>query len=236
MAILYMFHNLFPSAEYSGITEGQRNARVFLLGMFIYTLIYIMLKNCELNGTISEFIYPTYKVAFYTMLIADFCVMAWTYKNYFGRSVLNEVGELISDDSKSKYDYDYKKHKYIRKNENKQNENQQNENRQNDDSHDLEKVMVKINPKNDDENKVKEKETEKTTDRKLSDTKKTPSQEKTTKSHTKTTTTSSSDKSTESTQSKKTPSQEKTTESTKSKKSVKTTESKKSNKSAITLD
>jgi hypothetical protein len=216
MAILYLLHNLFPSAEYSEITEGQRNSRIFLMGMFIYTLIYIMLKNCELNGTISEFIYPTYKVGFYIMFIADVAVMAWTYKNYFGRSVVHEVNEIVSDKTKSNFDYDEKRHKYIQKEQS---------NNQKDESGKLEKVLVKINPKNDvdeiKDNKVEE--TEKTTDRKLSDTKKTPSPEKTSKSS----------ESSESSKSSKSSESSKSSTTNKTKSSIVSSNAK---KSAITLE
>lgn len=112
MAIFYILHNIIPHAESSKITDGQRNARLFLIGIFIYVVLYIVLKNLELNGTISEFMYPTYKIGLIVMFVADISVMAWIYKNYFGRSVTSEVHEILNNDKK--FDYDDKNHTFVK--------------------------------------------------------------------------------------------------------------------------
>jgi len=106
------------SGKESNITDGARNARLFLMGMFIYVMIYIYLKNIQLSGTIQEQFYDSIKVGLYILFIADICVMGYIYKNHYGRSITNEVGEVIHDKQSTEFDYDETKHKYIKKTKN----------------------------------------------------------------------------------------------------------------------
>jgi hypothetical protein len=49
---------------------------------------------------------------FFAMLFADCAVMACIYKDHFGRSILNEVKNVVED--KAAWDYDKTNHKYIK--------------------------------------------------------------------------------------------------------------------------
>jgi len=117
MAIFYLLHNLIPFGSKYGITNGQRNCRVFLIGVFIYVLIYIYLKNMEINGHIHEEWYESIKVGLYVLIIADISVMAFIYKDYYGRSIINEVNETVTQKhySDKLYEYDYEKHVFCPK-------------------------------------------------------------------------------------------------------------------------
>lgn len=117
MAIFYLLHNIIPiGSKESGVTDGQRNCKLFLLGVFIYVMIYIYMKNIQLAGSIHEEWYESLKVGFYVLIIADISVMSFIYKDYYGRSILHEVDETINHKLKDDRDYEYDEteHKYKR--------------------------------------------------------------------------------------------------------------------------
>ena len=116
MPIFYFFHNIIPSADKSGITWGQRNAKLFLIGMFFYVLIYVTMKNMQLKGLIDDKMYDPLFVGLLILFFVDIFVMACLYKDYFGRSITNEVGEIVGDKKwDDKYNWDNKNHTYKRK-------------------------------------------------------------------------------------------------------------------------
>lgn len=118
MAIFYLLHNIIPiGSKESGVTDGQRNCKLFLLGVFIYVMIYIYMKNVQLAGAIHKEWYESLKVGFYVLIIADISVMSFIYKDYYGRSILHEVDETINHKLKEDLDHEYdeSKHKYKRK-------------------------------------------------------------------------------------------------------------------------
>jgi len=118
MAIFYLLHNIIPlGSKKSGVTDGQRNCKLFMLGVFIYVMIYIYMKNIQLIGIIHEEWYESLKVGFYVMLVADISVMSFIYKDYYGRSILHEVDETINSKVKDErlHEYDEDKHMYKRK-------------------------------------------------------------------------------------------------------------------------
>lgn len=114
MPIFYLLHNCIPSAEDSNITHGSRNGRLFLFGMFFYVVLYVVLKNMQLNGAIHEGLYDSIFVGLIVMFLADGFVMSWIYKDFFGRSITNEVGEVWGD-KEPDYEYNDETHKYNRK-------------------------------------------------------------------------------------------------------------------------
>jgi hypothetical protein len=81
------------------------------MGMFFYVVAYICLKNAQLNGVIHNGLYDTLFVGMMVMFLSDAFVMAWIYKDYFGRTITNEVSEIWLD-SLPAHEYDKKTHKY----------------------------------------------------------------------------------------------------------------------------
>jgi hypothetical protein len=111
MCIFYSLHLLFNKLNVNENEQGKRNCKLLLLGGLIYLIIFTILKdrrvvthNVRLDGLISGLL---------SIFILDISVMAYTYKSYFGRSILNEA--LDNDD---KFNYDENTHRYSRKEEN----------------------------------------------------------------------------------------------------------------------
>ena len=61
----------------------------------------------------NSFVYPILMSGFSLMLLADIAVMAYLYKVFYGRLIVNEV--LSNDVDEDTWKYDDKTHKYIRK-------------------------------------------------------------------------------------------------------------------------
>lgn len=114
MPIFFTLHNISPPATETGIDDGQRNSRIFLIGIFLYVFIYVMLKNLVFTGKLEEQLYDTLFVALLILFLADGFVMGFIYKNYWGRSITNEAVEIFGD-SKKEFDYDDETHTYIKK-------------------------------------------------------------------------------------------------------------------------
>lgn len=110
MGIFYTLHSLTPDLK----DAGQRNSRIFLIGMFLYVLTYVILKNLVFCKKLDEKIYETLFVGILIMFCADVFTMGFVYKNYFGRSITNEANEIWGDGDK-KFDYDDTNHKYTQK-------------------------------------------------------------------------------------------------------------------------
>ena len=116
MCIYYSLHLFFNQLkinedENGKIEYGKRNCKLFMLGGFIYIIIFTILydrkvvtKNIRIDGLIYGM------VAF---LILDISVMGYTYKSYFGRNILNEIA-----DNEPKFNYNENTHKYSKKDKN----------------------------------------------------------------------------------------------------------------------
>ena len=114
MPIFYLLHCISSSAEDSGCEEGQRNSRIFLIGMFLYVLTYVCLKNLVILGKLNSEVYDSIIVGVIVIFCADAFIMGYVYKNYFGRSIVNEANEVLLDGDKTKFEFDKKNHTYIK--------------------------------------------------------------------------------------------------------------------------
>jgi hypothetical protein len=108
MPIFYTLHSILPWSD--SLTEGQRNCRLFMIGSFIYVIIYVLLKNLQYYGYIDKIMIDAYLNALFYLILADAAVMAYIYKSYYGRSILNEVN--ADDKDSDKWIYDNNTHKY----------------------------------------------------------------------------------------------------------------------------
>jgi hypothetical protein len=126
MAIFYVLHNILPlGSKESGLTDGQRNCRLFLMGVFLYVILFIYMKNIQLAGVIEEEWYDTIKVGFYVLILSDVFVMSFIYKDWYGRSILNEVDDTLIKKT-SDFEYDENEHKYKIKDKDKYKEKEKN--------------------------------------------------------------------------------------------------------------
>ena len=106
MPFFYALHNIMSlgSDSESDYTNGQRNCKLFMFGVFLYVVLYVYMKNIQLSGHIKEEWYETLKVGLYVMIIADICVMSYIYKDYYGQTILCEVNETLSKKKTNKPD------------------------------------------------------------------------------------------------------------------------------------
>lgn len=118
MPVFYTLHELFNTLkinenEDGKIEHGKRNSKLFLLGTFIWVVIFVLVMNIKLqyHGTKTSLWIGTLFHGLVVLAIADCIVMAYTYKSYFGR---NLSWEMKPEESDKKFDYDYEKEKYIR--------------------------------------------------------------------------------------------------------------------------
>ena len=85
MAIFYFLHHVLPNTD--TFKEGKRNSATFLFGSFLYAVVYVVIKNCQLKyGKYVDSLLS----ALFVILIADICTMAYIYKSYYGRNILYE--------------------------------------------------------------------------------------------------------------------------------------------------
>lgn len=107
MGVFYFLHSILPAYETEG--EGKRNCRTFILGMFLYCAYYIILKNLTMNNYLSTIMMDAFIYVGLIMFLADCAVMGYTYKSYFGRSIMNET--LSDNDDEWEYNEETKKYK-----------------------------------------------------------------------------------------------------------------------------
>jgi hypothetical protein len=115
--IFYTLHEMFNildvNTENGKIDHGKRNSKLFLLGTFIWIIVFVLAWNFKLGFFGPRKIWTDSIIyGLWVMLFADLFVMAYIYRSYFGRSVLWEIDE----DHDEFFDYDDKKHKYKKKN------------------------------------------------------------------------------------------------------------------------
>lgn len=110
MPVYFALHNgtLIPNTD--TFREGKRNCTTFLVGTVVYVALMVVLQNLRLwlgrkvDAALS---------ALLLLWLADCAVMAFTYRNHYGRSIVCELGELDDGDQRS-WRYDEATHKYRR--------------------------------------------------------------------------------------------------------------------------
>ncbi len=115
--IFYILHETFNildvNTEKGKIEHGKRNCKLFLLGTFLWTMMFVLAWNFKLGYFGPRKIWTDSIIySLWILLFADLFVMAYIYRSYFGRSVLWEVNEDFEED----FEYNEKKHKYKKKN------------------------------------------------------------------------------------------------------------------------
>jgi len=113
--LFFIIHQLVPTYENE---YGRRNSRVFIYGIVLYCLCYLLIVNLLLYDKISQLLYDALFWIGFILILADIAVMSYEYKYFFGRNILNEVKELNSDDNEKNWNYDEQAHKYTKVPEN----------------------------------------------------------------------------------------------------------------------
>jgi hypothetical protein len=105
----FITHELMPTDTDN---YGKRNCKVFMCGVMLYCTSFIILVNLFIYDKISKLLYDALFWVGIIILLSDLCVIAYEYKFFFGRNILNEVAELGQDDNKNKWSYDDNNHTY----------------------------------------------------------------------------------------------------------------------------
>jgi len=114
--IFYTVHELFNTFDVNTVDEkidhGKRNSKLFLIGTFLWVVVFILAWNYKLGYFGSRKIWTDSLIyGLWVLLFADLLVMAYIYRSYFGRNILWEM----KDNDSEVFDYDEKKHKYKKK-------------------------------------------------------------------------------------------------------------------------
>jgi len=117
MPIFYTLHNVFSDLKVnespSGkIEHGKRNSKLFMLGTFIWVVIFVLVWNLKMGyfGKVGLWA-DSLVYGLFILLFADLFIMAYVYKAFFNRNVFWET----VDDDLDHFDYSEKTHKYTRK-------------------------------------------------------------------------------------------------------------------------
>lgn len=104
--IYYILHNVIPETE--TFKDGKRNCFTFLFGSMCYSIVYALLKNLQLiYGDMIDAVITAYLLT----LGADVCTMAYTYKSYYGRNIVHELG---AEREQKDWKFDNETHTYTR--------------------------------------------------------------------------------------------------------------------------
>ena len=113
--IFYTLHEMFNSLDVNTdangkIEHGKRNCKLFLLGTFLWIVVFILAWNYKLGYFGPRKLWTDSIIyGLWVLLFADLFVMAYIYRSYFGRNILWEVNEEHAEEI---FDYDENKHKY----------------------------------------------------------------------------------------------------------------------------
>jgi|SaaInlStandDraft_4_1057021.scaffolds.fasta_scaffold16547_2 hypothetical protein len=104
--IIYLLQQSFL---WQNLTDGQRNCRAAIIGIVLYILLHVYLDYRIKSSGKLEFL-STARASLILVVLADFAVLAWIYKDYYGR----RLGEELEDPekTKAKWDFDKKTHTY----------------------------------------------------------------------------------------------------------------------------
>jgi len=103
----YALHE-FVMPTYGG-DNGKRNCATFLVGVFLYAALYVVIHSWSLRFQRGAF--DGLVSALVVVAVADAAVMAWTYKNHYGRNI---TCEMDAGDDPRDWIYDAATHRYRR--------------------------------------------------------------------------------------------------------------------------
>ena len=103
MVFYYALHNTLRENE--AFCGGKRNCATFLFGSVLYAITYAVLMNARIVW--GAYVDSLLSALLLTWL-ADAATMAYTYRSYYGRTILHEIGsdqvdQQVFDESTHKY-------------------------------------------------------------------------------------------------------------------------------------
>lgn len=98
MAIFYLLHNLIHGTGESSKSNGQKNCITFLFGVILYVIGWFAL----MSNMGQHKLFDSIQTGMIIILIADICVMGWTYRSYYGRTIINET--VLNNEDNWKFD------------------------------------------------------------------------------------------------------------------------------------
>lgn len=106
-----MIYYLIHSAKWWGksMEDGKRNCLTFMIGSYVWFFIFMTIQY--LSGGNKNSLFELAKANFMILIGIDAAVMAYTYKTFYGRSILHELA-----DNNNGWIYHSGKHKYIKYN------------------------------------------------------------------------------------------------------------------------
>ena len=104
MCIYYIIHTLTNKSNAEN--NGAKNCRTFLFGSVIYIILYMVLMHFSLKNPFS---YDIFKTGLILLIGADIATMAYIYKSYYGRFIINEFDENNDNWKFNKDTHNYKK-------------------------------------------------------------------------------------------------------------------------------
>jgi hypothetical protein len=107
MPFYYLLHQVLPDTP-PRFTEGKRNCMTFMIGSFLYLVVYVIVKNSLKFGVCMD---PVLH-ALFPMWVADCSTMAYIYRNHYGRNIMHEMS-TEGEDERS-WVYDEATHRYRR--------------------------------------------------------------------------------------------------------------------------
>jgi hypothetical protein len=99
--IFYLLHQLFNffqvDTDHEGnVDHGKRNSKLFLLGTFLWIVIFVLLQNYRMGYFGPNKPYANALMTGTTLvLFIDLVYISYVYKTYFGKSVLGEVNDKL---------------------------------------------------------------------------------------------------------------------------------------------
>lgn len=106
----YLLHESIPTHNNN---HGKRNCKVFLSGVVLYCLLYVLLVNGSIHNVFSNRLFDALFYVIFIIFMADVAVVAYEYKLFFGRAIWNEVSELHTDNL-PEWNYNIDSHSYSR--------------------------------------------------------------------------------------------------------------------------
>lgn len=91
--IFYLLHSINHNIIPGNFSNQTRNLLTFLLGVILYTVLWTYLYNHTNNNNL---IITSLKWGFSYILIADCFAIAVIYKNYYKKSINNEIKQVIN--------------------------------------------------------------------------------------------------------------------------------------------
>jgi len=105
MCIFYLLHEL--TGFNSDIPDGKRNSRIFILGIILYCLVYILIINLWDKNCVGKNMCDAIFWAGLILFLSDVFIMGYIYRSYYGRSIVEEINsdqdEWLWDDQTHKF-------------------------------------------------------------------------------------------------------------------------------------